>query len=134
MIKNVSSLGKRIIAAREAVNINQQALADLLHVHFSHVSKWERDVNIPGLVSILLIAEITKADLVWLLTGKVQERVSLNPNTRALIDAYIRADENKKRIVRLTLEIDDPKGDKHNLSFALIRKKKPKEHEKTHKK
>lgn len=126
--------GKRIITARDAVKMSRSVLAEKLDVAYTQLADWENGRNIPGIETILRIAEITEADIIMLLTGEVQERVSLNPNTRALIDAYIRADENKKRIVRLTLEIDDPKGDKHNLSLALIRKKKPKDHEKTHKK
>ncbi len=104
------TLGKRIVAAREAVNINQQALADLLQVHFSQVSKWERDANIPGLASILQIAEITKADIVWLLTGEEQERVAVDPAERALLHAYRTAKPDRREIVELSLGLRKPKG------------------------
>jgi len=65
-----ATIGRRIAAARKALGLTQQALADEVGVSFQAVSKWETDGSLPDVLLIAPIAEALGLGVDELLTGR----------------------------------------------------------------
>lgn len=61
------SIGKKILALRKRLNLSQEEMAKALHVSRQTISKWESDLSLPDMKTILLIGEIYQVNISELL-------------------------------------------------------------------
>ena len=62
-------IGSRIREARTLADLQQKELADLLGVHFTRVSCWERGVDLPSTARLIELATALHVAPGWLLSG-----------------------------------------------------------------
>ncbi len=70
---NLKDIGPRVRAARDAVDITQDKLAELLEVSNSTMTNIERNIHEPKITQLVKIAEITGVKLTELVYGKDYE-------------------------------------------------------------
>lgn len=63
------TVGTRIAAARSALDLSQQELADACEVSRNAVSMWETDKNLPGTEHLIELSDTLDASIDWLLKG-----------------------------------------------------------------
>jgi transcriptional regulator with XRE-family HTH domain len=69
MVSKPRTLGTRIRHAREVRELTQVALARRLRVQQDRVSKWERDVRTPRVLTLMAIADSLDVSLDFLVRG-----------------------------------------------------------------
>lgn len=67
---DVSTLGDRITAAREALSITDEDLAHQLGVKLKTIQSWENDRREPRANKVQMLSGLLSVSLVWLLTGE----------------------------------------------------------------
>ncbi len=91
-------LGQRIRKRREALNLTQQELAQVLGVTPQHISVVEQDKRLPSLTFLAKLAEKLGVDIDYLVSGKAtQGEIMLDPIVA------IKADERLKPKVKRAL-------------------------------
>lgn len=65
-----ATFGDRVYAAREAVGLDQAALAKKLGVKLKTVKAWEDDLAEPRANKLQMIAGLMNVSVMWLLTGE----------------------------------------------------------------
>lgn len=65
-----SSVGDRLRAARKAAKLTLEAVGKHVGVTLQAVQQWEMGLNEPPISAVVSMAELMRADLVWILTGK----------------------------------------------------------------
>ena len=91
--KNMASkkeLGLRIKELREAKQLTQQELADILYVSDKTISKWEKGISDPGLEIIVQIADFFNVTTDFLYRG---EEKSKTPETISVIELACKEDD-----------------------------------------
>ena len=68
---NKENVGKMIASQRKVRNLTQRQLADILHVSYQAVSKWESGISLPTVEMISDIAETLSVTVDSLLNGTV---------------------------------------------------------------
>lgn len=61
-------IGKNMVSARSELGYTQKNLADKLAISPQNVSKWERGVSTPDVITLLQISEILNKDITYFLT------------------------------------------------------------------
>lgn len=75
-------IGKNIVIARNDCGYTQKDIADKLAVSPQNISKWERGVSIPDVITLVQIAELLNKDIKYFLVShnqEVQEPVFVSP-------------------------------------------------------
>jgi len=65
-----ATFGDRVVAAREALGLNQQELAKKLGVKLKTVRGWENDLSEPRANKLQMMAGMMNVSIMWLLTGE----------------------------------------------------------------
>lgn len=65
-----ATFGDRLVAAREAADLSQKALAKRLGVKLKTVVAWENDLSEPRANRLQTMAGLLNVSLMWLLTGE----------------------------------------------------------------
>ena len=65
-----STLGTRIVSAREAMELTTAQLARRLGIKTSTLSGWETDSSEPRANRLVMLAAMSNVSVTWLLTGK----------------------------------------------------------------
>ena len=68
-------IGRNIVAARSDLGYTQKDVADKLAVSPQNISKWERGVSIPDIITLLQIAEVLNKDIKYFLVSHNQEPI-----------------------------------------------------------
>ncbi len=103
---NLAQMGARIKTLRG--EISQADFAGKFGISQVDVSRLENgSFKNPSIELLLEVAEVTKCDLVWLITGVEPVRIELADDERKLIKAYRRAPGKDIKAVRALLEIED---------------------------
>ena len=61
------SIGKKILALRRKLDLSQEQMAQELHVSRQTISKWESDLNLPDMKTVLLMSELYDVSVTELL-------------------------------------------------------------------
>lgn len=87
---DVSSVGKRIAAARKARGWSQQTLSDKISVGRSTVANWETDKVIPEAPSLLTMADKLNVNPYWLLLldESPAPYVRIDPDEAVVLNAF----------------------------------------------
>lgn len=72
------TFANRMVEARKKLGLTQSEVAEKLNVSFQAVSLWERGESAPEVSKLADIADLYQISLDWLLTGKKEERVSID--------------------------------------------------------
>lgn len=64
-----ATFGDRLAAAREALGMDQKALAGRLGVKLSTIERWENDQSEPRANKLVILAGVLNVPMPWLLTG-----------------------------------------------------------------
>lgn len=72
------TFANRMVEARKKLGLTQSEVAERLNVSFQAVSLWERGESAPEISKLADIADLYQISLAWLLTGKKEERVSID--------------------------------------------------------
>lgn len=72
------TFANRMVEARKKLGLTQSEVAERLNVSFQAVSLWERGESAPEVSKLADIADLYQISLDWLLTGKKEERVSID--------------------------------------------------------
>ena len=81
-------IGKNLVNARSDKGYTQKELADKLAVSPQNVSKWERGVSVPDVITLLQLADILNKDIKYFLDSHYQKEVvvaSPEPPTPAVV-------------------------------------------------
>ena len=98
-------VGNRIRQYREAKNLTQKQLAELIGVTNSRVSNWEQGVNRPDIELLVSICRALSVSPSILLDIRLSDE-ELNEQERNVIMAY-RARADLQQAVNILLGIDD---------------------------
>lgn len=74
----MATIGDRIRIKRKELGLTQAELGEKLHVTDRAVSKWESGEGDPSISLLSLLAETLNVSVDFLLTGKVEETISLD--------------------------------------------------------
>lgn len=69
---DVATFGDRLAAAREALGLSQEALAQRLGVGLETLDAWEADAAEPRANRLQMLAGVLNVSVMWLLTGEGQ--------------------------------------------------------------
>lgn len=107
----MSTLGKKINDHRKIRNMTQEELAEKLNVSPQAVSKWENDLSIPDLPTLVELADLFQISLDELVR-----------NETSLPAAQILPEAQRKPIEQLILRIvvDSRDGDRVRVNLPLI--------------
>ncbi len=61
------SIGKKILALRRKLDLSQEQMAQELHVSRQTISKWESDLSLPDMKTVLLMSELYDVSVTELL-------------------------------------------------------------------
>lgn len=61
------AFGKRLQRVRRHKKLSQEALADIMHIHFMSVSRWERGVSSPSIDQLIFISRYLQVTTDYLL-------------------------------------------------------------------
>ena len=64
---DIVSIGKKIKYLREANDMSQEDLANLLYVSRQAISKWEKGLTLPDIINIVRLSQIFNVDINYLL-------------------------------------------------------------------
>lgn len=120
-------MGKRISLLRRAKGLTQEQLAEALCVSPAAVSKWERDIAVPGVELLWMLADHFDCSIDELV-GRRQEQMGQmgiydeeKVRLIAIADDLLRCSEvsRKKGLLALEEETDNLQGDSAFLPFAI---------------
>ena len=89
-------LGEKLAAARKALGLTQEALAEKLGVTFQAVSAWERDETVPDLKKLVTLGKVLHISMNSLLT----EEDGGAPGQASLLDRAVAFAEEKHRMAK----------------------------------
>ncbi|MDE5600944.1 MAG: helix-turn-helix domain-containing protein [Clostridia bacterium] len=72
-------IGKNLVNARFDVGYTQKELADKLAVSPQNISKWERGVSVPDVITLMQIAEILNKDIKYFIESHYKEVTPVIP-------------------------------------------------------
>ena len=69
----MNSLGSRLKAARQSVNLTQAEVAERLYVSSQAVSLWEKDENYPDISKLPELSRLYKVSIDWIVSGEAPD-------------------------------------------------------------
>lgn len=70
--EQTATFGDRLTAAREALGLSREELADRIGVRLTTIRHWEEDAKEPRANRLQMLAGMLNVSLMWLLTGEGQ--------------------------------------------------------------
>lgn len=86
----MASFGEHLKQLRAEKNISQGELADLIGMHSTHISRYERDLTQPTLEVIKKISEALKVSADRLIYGTTDQQAMKNINDSDLLTMFAR--------------------------------------------
>lgn len=105
----MKTLGVKISELRKAKNLTQEELANQLNVSYQAVSKWENDLSIPDLPTLIQLSELFNVSLDDLVKERQQVVTYVEPQQQKSIDQMF-----------LRVKVLSAKGDKVNVNLPLM--------------
>lgn len=104
----MKTLGVKISELRKAKNLTQEELANQLNVSYQAVSKWENDLSIPDLPTLIQLSELFNVSLDDLVKERQQVVTYVEPKQQKSIDQLF-----------LRVRVLSAEGDKVNVNLPL---------------
>ena len=101
------SIGERIRLKREALNLTQQELGQVLGVTPQHISVIEQDKRVPSFAFLIKLAEKLGVSIDYLVSGKItQGEIVLDPILAIKADKSLTL-KAKRALIMLVEELKD---------------------------
>lgn len=103
----MKGLGNRLSEVRKIKGLSQQELAKLAKVHFTNVSKYERDETIPSADVLNRIAKVLEVTNDFLLNGNLNDKARNTIKDDELLIQFKRVEQlpqDKKKLVKEFLD------------------------------
>jgi transcriptional regulator with XRE-family HTH domain len=101
------SLAQKIVFLRKQHNLTQKDFAKSIGVHFSHMSRYERDISLPSVDVIKKIAQVFNVTTDYLLrddAAAVLETNIADPELLELFTVVSRMPEKERAAIKVVLE------------------------------
>lgn len=86
---DASTIGDRVVAAREAHNLTAKALARHLGVASKTIDNWENDISEPRANKLQMLSGVLNVSIPWLLTGEGGEVDAIDPEVAENMDTLL---------------------------------------------
>ena len=103
----MKGLGNRIAVLRKTMGVSQQALALQAKVHFTNVSKYERDESIPSADVLNRIAKALDVTNDYLLNGTLDDKAKTGLTDHELLIQFKKVEllpQEKKKLIKEFLD------------------------------
>lgn len=101
------SLAQKIVHLRKERNLTQKQLARIVGVHFSHMSRYERELSLPSIDVIKKLAQMFSVSADYLLFDDSDEMIRANIADQELLQHFERIaqmSDREKAVVKAVLE------------------------------
>jgi transcriptional regulator with XRE-family HTH domain len=99
------SFGEKIRSLRNARNMSQKKLAEILDVHPKHISRYENDVSQPSLEVLLKLRELFHVSLDYLVTDEdLHDFHYKDKELESYFEAVDRLNEEDKQVIKKIIE------------------------------
>lgn len=101
------SFAKKIVQLRKEHNLTQKELASIVGVHFSHMSRYERDISLPSIEVVKKLAQMFHVSADYLLFDESQAMVRADITDPELLQQFeqvSRMSERERGAVKTFLE------------------------------
>lgn len=121
----MKDFGPRLRQLREARDLSQRELANLLAIDYMQVYRYEKGVNVPSADTVVKLAQILQVTTDELLTG--QRAVADPPKIRSpkLLDRFHTLDQLPKDKQEIALQMLDAVISQHELESFTDRVRRP---------
>lgn len=113
-------------------NFSQDYIAELLgYKSYTTIQKWEMGISEPSISKLKILSDLYNVSLDEIINSDIAIKDNLGFNIKSktnsnnmsesslcVAKAYDKADENKKKIVELTLDLTFPQGNEYTLNAA----------------
>lgn len=103
----MTSFGNNLKKVRTAKNVSQGQLAEMINMHSSHISRYERNLTSPTIEVVKKIAEKLDVSADVLIYGFEDERAKNNLKDNELLSMFTKAqslNEEDRKCVKLLLK------------------------------
>jgi len=115
----MKGLGSRLSEARRVKDLSQQELARLAKIHFTNISKYERDEAIPSADVLNRIAKVLEVTNDFLLNGSLNDKAKHSIKDDELLIQFKKVEllpNDKKKLVKEFLDAFIFKSDVQQLA------------------
>ncbi len=109
----MKTLGNKINEMRKSFSMTQDELAEKMDVFPQAVSKWENDLSVPDIQTLISLADLFGISLDMLLRNDYIEQTT---QTERKKDISVKKNINK---MSLYIKVHEPDGDDINLKFPM---------------
>ena len=105
--KKEASFGQRLRVLRKQKSLSQTELGELTDLHFTNISRYERELSQPGAAALGKLASVLGVSSDYLMAGTVEEAAKANFEDRELLNQFKEVDrlpEDKKEFVKRVLD------------------------------
>lgn len=89
----MSTFGDNLKAIRSKKNISQGQLADLMGIHPTHVSRYERNLTIPSIDVVKKLADVLEVSTDMLVYGSVEDKAKERIKDDELLNMFKKAQD-----------------------------------------
>lgn len=101
----MSTLGSRIKSAREAANLYQDTLAEMIDVKSASViSNWENDNSKPDAEKLVRLCKALGVSLSYLLDYSGRDSFSVSPSEKELVTKFRAMSDRDQETIRLLVD------------------------------
>lgn len=93
----MSSFGENLKQIRLVKNISQGKLADLMNIHATHISRYERNLTIPSIDVVKKLADVLEVSTDDLVYGNLEEKAGKKIQDAELLNIFSKAQNLDKQ-------------------------------------
>ncbi len=105
--KKNHSFGERLKELRKQRSLSQTELGELVGLHFTNVSRYERGLSLPGADTLKKIADGLGVSSDYLMSGTVEEAARAHFEDRELLNQFKEVDrlsDDKKQFIKRVID------------------------------
>lgn len=105
--KTESSSGDRLREIRKQRSLSQTELGEITGLHFTNISRYERNLSHPGAETLKKIADSLGVSSDYLMAGTVEEAAKAHFEDRELLNQFKEVDrlpDDKKQFIKRVLD------------------------------
>jgi transcriptional regulator with XRE-family HTH domain len=105
--KDEAQFGDRLRELRKQRSLSQTELGELVNLHFTNISRYERNLSQPGAETLKKLAECLGVSSDYLVAGTVEDGAKANFDDRELLNQFKEVDrlpDDKKQFIKRVLD------------------------------
>jgi transcriptional regulator with XRE-family HTH domain len=118
--KTERSFGERLRELRKQRSLSQTELGEITGLHFTNISRYERNLSQPGAETLKRIADSLSIPSDYLMAGTVEEAAKAHFEDRELLNQFKEVDrlpDDKKQFIKRVLDALLVKEKLRDLAF-----------------